>query len=196
MRIQSCLLVVLSVVFVAALTTAGADVASAPRSTKRGVPVHSAKFTVVPPGWKAFDDDFGVLTRRGAEVESYALSWPYAHSSLGWGDAMPRGAVAVSVHLGRRAAAGRHTNLCAHVPELAGFPPLRPPLSLPRTTRHTFEGRPEVPEYRLQGRIGTEYNVDLRVDVNSRHPSRATLKLARRVVAGLHLPQWPSRTTC
>jgi hypothetical protein len=41
----------------------------------RATAVQPAKFTYLPDGRRAFDQNFGLLGRRGATVASYALSW-------------------------------------------------------------------------------------------------------------------------
>ena len=46
-------------------------------------------------------------------------------------------------------------------------------------------------EYRVFGRIGESYAVDLRVDVKNLHPSAAMLHTAQAVVSNIHFPIWP-----
>jgi hypothetical protein len=157
----------------------------------------SAKFARLPGGWRAFDREFGLLTRRGGDVESYALSWPYRRNSFGWANSMPRNAIAIEVLLLRTSADGSRINLCLHTPHLGGFPPIRRlPLRLPRTTGDRLEGAPNVPEYRVFGRIDDMYNVDLRVDVNNPRPTPAMLRTAQKVVAAIAFPDWPRRRHC
>src|SRR5438105_7663483 len=120
--------------------------------------VPGAKFRELPPGWRAFDSDFTYLTRRGASINTYALSWPYRQNPTGWAPNMPRNAIAVSVILIRRSL-DPGTNLCLRTPHERDFPPRRLPLRLPRTTTHRLEGEPGVLEYRVFGRIGESYAV-------------------------------------
>jgi len=40
------------------------------------------------------------------------------------------------------------------------------------------------------------YNVDLRVDVNSVHPTVAMLRTAQAVVSGIRFPRWPRLKSC
>jgi hypothetical protein len=92
---------------------------------------------------------------------------------------------------------GLRINLCLHTPHLADAPPIRRlPLRLSRTTGSRLEGAPDVPEYRVFGRMGEMYNVDLRVDINDPHPTRSMLRAAQQVVSGLRFPVWPRRRTC
>ncbi len=156
-----------------------------------------AKFTRLPHAWRAFGNDFGLLTRSGGNVESYALSWAYKPNSLGWAGAMPRNAIAVQVLLLRTRPDHLRINLCLHTPQLGGFPEIRRfPLRLPRATGSRLEGAARVPEYRVFGRIGDMYNVDLRVDINNATPTTAMLRSAQRVVDELRFPTWPRRDRC
>lgn len=171
-------------------TLGGAPAQSSGRASH--IVVKPAKFGYLPRGWHAFQNDFGVLTRRGASVESYMLSWAYRPGPLGW-RIPPRG-IAVGVLLLRR---GGTTNLCRSTPHMTGYPPIRRlPLRLPRTTSDRFEGSPNVLEYRVFGRMGDSYNVDLRVDVNSLHPTAAMLRTAQRVVNAIRFPTWPRLERC
>ena len=163
----------------------------------RRIVVQPAKFTSVPGGWRVFDGDFGLLSRRGADVESYALSWAYKPNPLGWANRMSPNAIAVNVILIRRAPTNLTANLCRETPHLAGFPPIRQlPLTLPEKTTASQEGEPNISEYRVFGRLDGFYNVDLRVDINRVHPTPAMLRLAQSVVSGLRFPRWPRLTSC
>ena len=167
-----------------------------PASDNRIV-VQPAKFTNLPRGWKAFDSDFGFLTSRGANAYSYALSWRWQPNSFGWATQMPRGAIAVTVSLIRRSPGKTKTNLCLHVPRLSDSPKIRRlPLQLPATTPYRLEGEPGVIEYRVFGRMDDSYDVDLRVDVNSRHPSETQRQSAQNVVSHLRFPTWPRKKRC
>jgi hypothetical protein len=161
------------------------------------ISIAPAKFSSLPLGWHAFDDDVGALTRRGGETDSHALSWHYRPGPGGWAAAMPRHGIAVQVLLLRRRPDGLRIDLCLHTPHLADSPPIRRlPLRLPHTTGSRLEGAPRVPEYRVFRRMGDMYNVDLRVDINDPHPTRSTLRVAQRVVSGLRFPVWPRRGSC
>jgi hypothetical protein len=152
--------------------------------------VHGAKFRDLPAGWRAFDAGHTYLTRRGASINTYALSWPYRPRPNGWAPAMPQNAIGVSVILIRRSI-GPAVDLCRRTPHDRGFPARRLPLRLPRTTTHRLEGEPNVLEYRISGRIDESYEVDLRVEVNSLHPSSSMLRSAQRVVSNIRFPVWP-----
>jgi hypothetical protein len=161
------------------------------------ISIAAVKFTSLPSGWHAFDDEVGALTRRGGETDSYALSWDYRPGPGGWATAMPRRGIAVQVLLLRSRPDGLRINLCLHTPHLADSSPIRGlPLRLPRTTGSRLKGAPRVPEYRVFGRMGEMYNVDLRVDINDPHPTRSMLDAAQHVVSGLRFPVWPRRRSC
>jgi hypothetical protein len=192
------LVLLLSPALLVALAHAGGDSARAGLGpASRQIALAPAKFTSQPRGWRAFDDDFGVLTRRGVAVESYALSWAYRPNSFGWAGAMPRNAIAVHVLLLRTRPGRLRINLCLHTPHLADFPAIRRlPLHIPATTGSRLEGAPSTPEYRVFGRMGDMYNVDLRVDINNLSPTTAMLRTAQRVVSALRFPTWPRRERC
>jgi hypothetical protein len=155
-----------------------------------------AKFTRVPPGWRTFQSDFGVLGPQGVSVESYALSWRYDPGPSGWANRMPRDATAITVLLLRRPPSVR-TNLCKNAPHLGAYGPiLRLPLVLPKTTSDRLEGAPDVLEYRVFGRMDESYNVDLRVDVRSLRPTREQLRRAQDVVNHIRFPRWPRLERC
>jgi hypothetical protein len=159
--------------------------------------VQPATFTRLPRGWRAFQDVAGLLTRSGADVNSYALSWAYKPNPYGWANQMPRNAIAVNAILSRRSPGTSHTNLCWKTPHLPGFPRIgRLPLRLPQTTSHRQEGQPNIPEYRIFGRIDESYNVDLRVDINNPHPTAAMLRRAETVVSHIRFPAWPRLRRC
>ncbi|MDQ1459974.1 MAG: hypothetical protein QOI08_1458 [Actinomycetota bacterium] len=161
------------------------------------IAVHPAKFTYVPGGWRVFDRDYAPLTRRGADVESYALSWAYKPNPNGWANRMPPNTIGVNVILIRRTTTNPRANLCGETPHLAAYPPIPHfPLMLPKSTAATQEGEPNIAEYRVFGRFDDLYNIDLRVDINRAHPTRAMLQLAQRVVSGLRFPRWPLLTNC
>ncbi len=162
---------------------------------ERPVVVRPAKFTHLPYGWRAFQNDFGLLSRRGADVTSYALSWAYTPGPFGWADSMPRNGIAVNVILIRRSVGSTHMNLCWNTPHLA--PKIRRlPLRLPKTTNHTQEGQPRIPEYRIFGRLDESYDIDLRVDINNPHPTPALLRRAQGVVRHIRFPDWPRLRRC
>jgi hypothetical protein len=110
---------------------------------------------------------------------------------------MPSNAIAVNVILIRRDPTNPAANLCGKTPHLAASPRIRHlPLLLPKTTAATQEGASNIPEYRVFGRFDDRYNIDLRVDINRVHPTRAMLQLAQRVVSGLRFPRWPLLADC
>ena len=157
--------------------------------------MHPAKFALVPRGWRAFDDDFGLLTRHGASVESHALSWRYRPDSFGWANAMPRGAMAVTVILVRRSN-DPHANLCRGADGLPFAPIRRLPLRLPKAPNGWLEGSKDVVEYRVFGRIDRSYSVDLRLAVRTIHPTAAMLRRGQAVVSGIRFPRWPRPKRC
>jgi hypothetical protein len=191
MRRCSLCLAVLAAVTGALSGSAKSDV------QRRPIVVDSAKFGRLPPGWRAFQNDFGFLTRRGASAGSYALSWSYVPNSLGWAPQMPNGGIAVSVLLLRRSPGRVRINLCRSTPHLRDSPKIRRlPLQLPNVTSDRLEGAPNVREYRIFGRMDESYNVDLRVDINSVHPTRTVLRRAESVVRHIHFPNWPRPKHC
>jgi hypothetical protein len=191
MRRSSLCLAVLALVTGTVSGSAKSDV------QRRPIVLASAKFGQLPPGWRAFQNDFGFLTRRGGSAESYALSWSYVPNSMGWARHLPNGGIAVSVLLLRRSPGRLRINLCRYTPHLRGSPKIRRlPLQLPNVTSDLLEGAPTVREYRIFGRMDESYNVDLRVDINSIHPTRTMLRRAQSVVRHIHFPNWPRPMHC
>ena len=161
-----------------------------------GVWVPAPRFAQLPSGWTQLRTP-GVLTIHGANASAYALSWKYRPTWDGWASHMPRGGIAVTVLLIRREpGSATGANLCRTAPHLPGHPPRRLPLHLPATTTATLEGAPGTPEYRVFGRFRDSYAFEVRVDIRDPHPTAALLATARRVVAGIVFPLWPSRTHC
>ena len=188
---------VLVLALVAVVAFEGAAAANGRGPAARPIVVGPARFTYLPPRWRAFDHDFGVLTRRGADVNSYALSWAYKPNPFGCANRMPPGAIAINVILIRRAPGKMTANLCAHAPSFRAYPQIRRlPLRLPGRTADRQEGQPRVLEYRVFGRMDDSYNVDLRVDVNSVHPTVAMLRTAQAVVSRIRFPRWPRLKSC
>lgn len=165
----------------------------------RPVVVQPAKFISVPAGWSVWDDDFEFLTRSGATADSYALSWRYKQpNSFGWASDIPRNGIAVSVLLVRRAPGrDRSVNLCHDTPHLAHSPKIRSlPLRIPMTTKHRLEGTSDVLFYRVLGRMGELYNVELHVAIKNLRPSPALLRRAQLVVSSIQFPKWPRLQRC
>jgi hypothetical protein len=92
----------------------------------------------------------------------------------------------------RRAVGGvRSRAVCRGVPPSTQRPArLRLPLRIPRKPAGILEGAPHVPMYRIAGAFGTDYDVDIRIDIP--HPNRQRLQAAQRVLDGLRLPDWPN----
>jgi hypothetical protein len=171
-------------------------VTASARRERRAIIVRAATFAYLPKGWEALPQTAGVLTRAGAETESTALSWRYKPNSFGWANRMPRNAIAVDLLLIRRAA-GPRINLCHSTPHLPESPKIKHlPLRLPSTTSTQLEGEPNVPEYRIFGRLGDWYNIDLRVDISNPHPTPAMRQRAREVVSHIRFPRWPRLIHC
>jgi hypothetical protein len=160
--------------------------------------VRPAKFNHLPPGWTALDSHSGTLSRhRPASTYRDALSWRYRPTQHGWASQIPWNGIAVSIILFRGSGNEPFLNLCRFTPHLSGFPRIRRlPLRLPRNPGGSLEGAPNVSEYRVFGRMDESYNVDLRVDVNSPHPSRALLRRAQSVVSHVRFPTWPRLKRC
>jgi hypothetical protein len=189
----------LGIVAAVALVLLAAPAPAARHDAQRGatLPVPAPRFAGLPRGWRQLGDG-GLLTRRGANASAVATSWAYHPSSLGWAAAIPRGGIAVEVLLIRREpGAATGLDLCRVTPHLASYPLVRRlPLRLPATTSATLEGSPDVPEYRIFGRIGESYDFEVRVDVRSRRPAAALLAVAQRAVAAIRFPRWPNRERC
>jgi hypothetical protein len=63
--------------------------------------------------------------------------------------------------------------------------PYRPlKLVLPNRPAVLLEGTTDTPEYRIHGRARGR-NVEVWVDIRNRHPAKATLRLAQRVVTAI-----------
>jgi hypothetical protein len=188
--------VVVLISLVGGVATSKAAPSHAHRSAARVVP--APRFVRLPRGWRQFNDAPDLLTRRGANASATALSWAYHPDGLGWAGSMPRDAIAVSVYLIRReVGSATGLNLCRYTPHLGVYPLVRKlPLRLPSTTTATLEGAPNIPEYRVFGRIGESYNFEVRVDVNNPHPSAALLKAAQSAVSAISFPRWPNRKNC
>lgn len=168
-----------------------------PASAADPVVVQPATFGWLPPGWRHFDGAPDLVGPAGASAESFATSWPYRLGNpLGPAGSLPRDAIFVNVLLLRRSPGRARVDLCHRTPHLRGFPLVRPPLRLPRATTDVLEGAPDVPEYRIFGRIDESYDVDLRVDVSRRRPTARQLALAQRVVAAIRFPRWPALRRC
>ena len=114
------------------------------------------RFTALPNGWHSFRSGDG----------AYALSWNYQPNPLGWATHMPKNAVAVTVFF----PAGPQPR----------YPPLR--LVMPSRPATTLEGAPDTPEYRIHGRVDGR-DADVWIDIRRRHPTRAQLRVAQRVVS-------------
>ncbi len=153
--------------------------------------VAPATFAALPHGWHAFDDDAAQVTTRGAVAASYATSWNYTPSAHGPAGNLPDDGTIINVLLLRRAR-GRHADatLCTGIQPTRNYPPIgRHPLRLAAMTRGQLEGDPHATEYRSQASRGTDYRIDVRVDLAPRADRRA----ADLVLAGLRLPRWGRR---
>jgi hypothetical protein len=180
MRARVCLSVA-----VAALTGCSSEPASVPEpQPTRDREARSATFTNLPPGWHQFDEG---LQRRGrCHTIAYTLaaSWRADRAgSHGWAAEMPPDAIAIGVGLYGPVRAEDRRN--PHYPPIGDLP-----LELPSTTASYLEGSPDVPEYRVSGRL-SDYLVDVRADINNPAPGRALLRQARSVVRRVRLPDWP-----
>jgi hypothetical protein len=183
--------VVRRILLVLLAVTAAATTVGRPAAASKPVAVQGAKFSQLPPGWRAFDADFTYLTRRGASINTYALSWRYRPKPSGWAPSMPRNGIAVSVILIRRSI-DPAVDLCRRAPHDHGFPARSLPLKLPKAPSNRLDGAPNVLEYRIFGRLDESYNVDLRVEINSVRPSPAMLRTAQTVVSRIRFPVWPN----
>jgi hypothetical protein len=70
-------------------------------------------------------------------------------------------------------------------------PPLPLPLVLAHAQHATLEGSPFA-EDRFAGRLAG-YDVDLRVDYGTPHPSRSIRQRVQRALAALRFPRWAVR---
>ena len=156
--------------------------------------VRPASFRYLPNGWSTFSDALDVLSRHGTWANATALSWHYRPSETGPASLLPKNGVMISVHLMRSGSTKVH--LCRITPHLGDYPARTFPLRLPRTTSQTLEGAPDVKEYRIFGRYQNYYNFEVRVDIAAEAPSPSAWNLAKRVVASIQFPPWPSSENC
>jgi hypothetical protein len=163
--------------------------------TAPNVRARPARFGSLPSGWRQFDGGVQALGPRGASTFTLATSWPYTESARGPASEIPKGGVLISVQLLRRAAAGRSSPaLCDGGRPSPRYPDIeRRPLRLPDKPSGELEGSAGIPEYRVSRGVRGEYNVEVRVAINQRDPSRAHLAQAQAVVDELLLPRWPTR---
>jgi hypothetical protein len=75
---------------------------------------------------------------------------------------------------------------------LRGIPTRRPPLQLADATRSGFPGPrgDELPLYRIRGRFAGRYDLDVWVFYGRRHPTKAQLAAAQRMLSGVRWPAW------
>jgi len=125
------------------------------------IPQVGVSFAGLPPGWRQFPDTGSGL----------ATSWPYRPGAGGWALSIPRDGIVVQVFFVR------------------GMPPyasLR--LRLPASTQFALEGAPDVPEYRIHGRV-LGHNIEVWVDIRRARPTPKQLRLAQQVVSALRFRQ-------
>jgi hypothetical protein len=188
------------VVWVSALlpltTAAGHAATPPPKVDLRAVPVPPPRFSHLPPRWRSFATS-GDLTPRGAQSGVFATSWPYRLTTVdGPGGSIPPNAILVNVSLIRSNPGNGPAASAAEHPTSPATSLIHTlPLRLPTTTTATLDGT-AWPEYRVFGRLGNSYNVEVRVDISNRHPSAELLRLARLAVAAIEFPRWPTPTTC
>jgi hypothetical protein len=157
-----------------------------PSTRSRGVlpaatVVPPARFAQLPPGWHVSTDAPIVLLARGTHGTTLATNWLANLSApYGWSAQLRPGRVAITVMLIREPSA------CSNA-----LPPLRLPLDLAQAQHATLEGS-SLAEDRLAGR-GHGYDVDLRVDYGTAHPSGSIRQRVQRVLTRLQLPVWPGR---
>jgi hypothetical protein len=179
----------------AAVLTTTADAATSPRLDVHAVPVPAPAFAKLPAGWRAYATP-GDLTPSGAWAGTFATSWRYRLATPeGPAGSMPGGAVLVQVWLSRSNAGRSGPSLCGRTPHIPGHPEVKLPLRLPATTTAT-DMSGAWPEYRIFGRLGNQYNLEVRVDVTSHHPTKELLARAAKVVAQIELPRWPRPASC
>jgi hypothetical protein len=80
---------------------------------------------------------------------------------------MPRGGIAISVLFPTQS---------------SRYKPLS--LRLPKKPATMLEGTTDTPEYRILGRVAGR-DVEVRVDIRERRPSKARLSLAQRIVSAI-----------
>jgi hypothetical protein len=180
MRARVCFFVVLL-----AVAGCGSEPREEPERSQVPKPrVRSAVFTALPPGWHQIDE--GVQRRGPCHTIAYTLAanWRADRAgSKGWAAEMPPDAIAIGVGLyGPVREDDRRNPLYPPVGQL--------PLELPSTTAFELEGLPDVPEYRVFGRL-SDFLVEVRADINNPAPGPALLRKARSVVRRVRLPDWP-----
>ena len=183
---------------VAALTFAAALVAPAFAAPAATI-VAPLALPKLPADWTAWSSRPVLLTPHGTEAETILTSWGYRFSAPGPGpgNAIPPGGSMIDIMLLRTQAYRSHrVDLCSTTPVWPGHPRLTPPLTLAKTTTATFEGAPRVKEFRVFGRYRNYYNLEVRVDIDTRRPVLPRWSVAEKVVSGLRLPTWPARRSC
>jgi hypothetical protein len=116
-------------------------------------------FAQLPHGWRAF---------QGPQGSAFATSWPYRQDSHGPAGSLPPNGIIVQVFF----PPGAKT-------------PYRPlKLVIPKRPAALLEGTTDTPEYRIHGRVRGR-NVEVWVDIRNRHPTKAALRLAQRVVTAI-----------
>ena len=143
--------------------------------------VPPARFADLPPGWHVSSDAPILLLPGGTHATTLATSWrANLAAPYGWSAQLRPGRAAITVMLVRTPSGCRDP-----------LPPLRLPLALARAQHATLEGS-TFEEDRIAGRRAG-YDVDLRVDYGTAHPSRVIRRRVQRVLGSLRLPVWPAR---
>jgi hypothetical protein len=143
--------------------------------------VPPARFAQLPAGWHVSTDAPILLLAGGTRGTTLATNWlANLAAPYGWSAQLRPGRVAIAVMLIRVPSA------CSHV-----VPPLPVPLELARAQRATLEGT-TLAEDRFWGRR-RGYDVDLRVDYGTAHPSRSIRRRVQGVLTRLRFPVWPGR---
>jgi hypothetical protein len=132
-------------------------------------PVPAARFAALAPRGRQFPFSFS------SNSDTIATSWPYRWRRDGPASALPRDGIMIDVLVYRRSSSR------------PGYPRLRLPVRLPRTTTHTLEGAATTPEYRVLGRTGS-FAFEIRVDIRNARPPARLLDQAQRAVDTLLLP--------
>ncbi len=143
--------------------------------------VPPARFGQLPAGWHVSTDAPILLLPSGAHETTLATSWrANLAARYGWSSQLRPGRVAITVMLIRLPSDCRNA-----------APPLRVPLVLAKAQHATLEGSPLAEDRFWGSRRG--YDVDLRVDYGTAHPSHSIRRRVQRVLSSLRLPAWPAQ---
>lgn len=143
----------------------------------------AAWFARLPAGWHQQSAGCaGTLAGGSLSAWTQATSWRFTADPHGPLHQLRPGRVLIEVILIRPRG----------FPYTARHEPLvRAPLNLAQPDEVAMEeGAPTIPQYRFFRRFGCQYEIDLRVDFGTLHPTRTMLRAAQRALNGLLLHRW------